>query len=682
MADKELQEKAPPMGVFKKLKIALNKSTKDLPGGPVTKAATLAGIDGAAIGAGYAAWGLPGAVISGGYGLYRGYKALKGEYDKLGEDVTLEDIITAVDNVYILRERYEEIKENLTDEDFAVFLEEGFTAEEIIDLFSLEETAFESLAEEIELCEADLNDRSRKIYMNPKMANVPLEGKFNDGSKGGGKKTVKESEQIDELKKSTLANYIKGTQYKSKYDASDRNYKMNSLEKQIDGLHQAGANLSGDRYTRVSSTRHELEDERNALKKKHERIDRNKFTGTIRAVDRLTGKFVAGKEVTPNELHPKTGKVVKYGSTKSIYKDYKAEEVENNGEETLEEKSILKKIQRAIDVHKDYSAANMIANAKKNRAKLGETDPKRIKDLTFSDRKFLATNRNDHLRVGIAKSGDLLYKNRQGQVYPGKDTEQQDDRGYRYRRYAEALEIELNDEDIEILSDIENDFITKNYEGAELSEEQLDEISKKVLGSYIKKASQDTSTRWGNYRANQVDYEHKWGTINRQDHNEPYTVKKALSAAKDAMTKSHNQRQDEISKKLFNRYNHVKKAVDRLTKEEVEQKLMENRDELEDIIRSSLNGDASNIKDKFEQILTNRISDLLDAKKEEVAQNLFNKTQEVEGKLMGYSESEEVEEQAAPDNWLVKIFKKKKNDRTPLPKNYKKLPKGEKDYSN
>ena len=94
-------------------------------------------------------------------------------------------------------------------------------------------------------------------------------------------------------------------------------------------------------------------------------------------------------------------------------------------QQELIEKSLLKRAKRIGQLLTKGSAASTIASAKRVRKELGEKDPKRIDKLGFGDRKFLATNRNNHLKLGNDK-----WKDRSGKTYSGNDNlDSNNDRG-------------------------------------------------------------------------------------------------------------------------------------------------------------------------------------------------------------------------------------------------------------
>lgn len=714
----ELEEKAPPLTRFQKLKKAVHNSTKDLPGGPMTKAATLAGIEGAAAGAGYAIWGLPGAAISGTYGLYQGYKALKGAYDSIKEDVSDEDIISSMLTLYEIRVKYEDIKEDLEDKDFQLFLDEGFDTDEIADFFSSDPEEWDPLFESID--------------------------------------------QLDEISKKTLGNYLTYKEIRHRYDDKDHY----DAQQKRDRAYQAVNNARNDAYSDLTqdqkdslwSASNKISNEKHAAEKKFERKAKNSYHGTINAVNRLQGKF-AGKKIIdePEVRSPKKGYLTKPEKSHIEYKDYKAESVEdsNSGvvEDSLDEisKETAKRAYQKAVHNLEYGSNNWYVyddqekhsvrsdrlgshlerksgGTKGGRASPGnkariaahdaiekytnqhETEPFKInyqgkpnytkKTLTTED-----INQIDEISKGVlaryisgryrnsaveGPASDRQYRKSERGIYnatnrlQGKfahrdvrlSPEEMKNRGPRQSRImskrvfkdykAESVELEesdLNNRSRKIFMNpkMANMPLEGNVAGIgnkgdnakikkQMKEDtEINEISKKTLGSYIKKAAVDMAVNRQHYGATQADYEHRWDQLNRQDHNAPYEVKKALNDTKNTLTKSHNKKQSEISNKSINREIGIGRAVDRMQSNfssvkvdktdsngdiiKVPKKYNEDIDykvELESIVRSSLEGDASDIKGRFESLLQDKISDVLDAKRDIIAYDIFDKENQVE----------------------------------------------------
>ena len=168
---KPINERMMRLTPLQRLKKALNNTTNDLPGGKMTKAATLGAIGATSTAVGAALWGLPGAAIGGGYSLYRGYRALKDEYDRLrsmGESINESecefdgDELTGIENLVTMVEHYD--PDTFTDEDFAIFEDENFTVDEIAECFEIIH------ALKTELNEDAADTASAKLFINPDFA--------------------------------------------------------------------------------------------------------------------------------------------------------------------------------------------------------------------------------------------------------------------------------------------------------------------------------------------------------------------------------------------------------------------------------------------------------------------------------------------------------------------------------
>lgn len=111
----------------------------------------------------------------------------------------------------------------------------------------------------------------------------------------------------------------------------------------------------------------------------------------------------------------------------------------------------------------------------------------------------------------------------------------------------EDEEIELSDEDIEFLNSLSEEEIETLLE-----DEQLDELSKKTLGSYIKKASKSLSDK--NYRQGRLhDNTHKW----------EYAKSKKSEEKHEPAAKEYFKLQHKVDK----REKSIAKAADKLAKE-------------------------------------------------------------------------------------------------------------------
>ncbi len=108
-------------------------------------------------------------------------------------------------------------------------------------------------------------------------------------------------------------------------------------------------------------------------------------------------------------------------------------------------------------------------------------------------------------------------------------------------------DIELSDEDIEFLNSLSEEEINTLLE-----DEQLDELSKKTLGSYIKKASKSLSDK--NYRQGRLhDNTHKW----------EYAKSKKSEEKHEPAAKEYFKLQHKVDK----REKSIAKAADKLAKE-------------------------------------------------------------------------------------------------------------------
>lgn len=123
--------------------------------------------------------------------------------------------------------------------------------------------------------------------------------------------------------------------------------------------------------------------------------------------------------------------------------------------------------------------------------------------------------------------------------------------------------------------------MTKLGEDVELDEEQLDELSKGTLGSYIKKAGQHRVRLAGAER----DLDDKDTALQRAKHGADDATYDALSKAQDTMRKQRYK----VSDKSQQRAQGISRAVNRLTKEEAEQILAsEEFEQLDEISKATL----------------------------------------------------------------------------------------------
>lgn len=114
----------------------------------------------------------------------------------------------------------------------------------------------------------------------------------------------------------------------------------------------------------------------------------------------------------------------------------------------------------------------------------------------------------------------------------------------------------------------------------------ITEISKKTLGSYVKKASKEATYQSWNH-----------GFDTAQGDKVPRDKK------------------DDRAKKIIKRKKGIEKAADKLTKEDVQP-----------LIIAAASGSAVDFTNVFEELITNKIADLVEAKKEEIASTLLGST--------------------------------------------------------
>lgn len=126
---------------------------------------------------------------------------------------------------------------------------------------------------------------------------------------------------------------------------------------------------------------------------------------------------------------------------------------------------------------------------------------------------------------------------------------------------AEKLAEAIQERKIEIAESLFVDSEVSQFE-QELEEafEQLDELSKSTLGSYVKKASADMATRYGS----EVDDRNKRDSIYRKtnDIGLPHAETEKLLAKKNLDMKSFARN----NRKMASRHAGIDKAVSRLTK--------------------------------------------------------------------------------------------------------------------
>ena len=133
---------------------------------------------------------------------------------------------------------------------------------------------------------------------------------------------------------------------------------------------------------------------------------------------------------------------------------------------------------------------------------------------------------------------------------------------------------------------------------------QLDEISKKTLGSYIGKATQ----AYANASVDKARHERDGTEIGRMDHNAPQHVKAAIRTAQDA---SHKAQYDADAKRM-KRGRGVLRAVGKLTKESIEE-----------MIAAAHESTPVEFAAAFASAMSAKISDRIEAQRPEVAASLF-----------------------------------------------------------
>lgn len=161
----------------------------------------------------------------------------------------------------------------------------------------------------------------------------------------------------------------------------------------------------------------------------------------------------------------------------------------------------------------------------------------------------------------------------------------------------------------------------KNYKIPEnIENEQLDEISKKTLGNYIKGATKDIKFR-----------------------NNRMVDDKSSSGGK------RWKRYIEDWKKTQNRYSGIPKATDKLTKENEE-----------DLLSLAYTAKPLEFKDKFNDEMLNRITTLVNAKQADIGSNLLNEPENDELDLSNISkeELEFIYNEIMEDEQLDEISKK------------------------
>lgn len=108
-----------------------------------------------------------------------------------------------------------------------------------------------------------------------------------------------------------------------------------------------------------------------------------------------------------------------------------------------------------------------------------------------------------------------------------------------------------------------DDFKKLRKEEEELDEEQLDELSKTTLGSYVKKAGQQRV----NMAGKEKELDDTVNGLQKAKHNVDNDTYSALSAAQDKVSKQRNA----VTDKSLSRAQGIHTAIKKLTKEQVEE---------------------------------------------------------------------------------------------------------------
>lgn len=142
----------------------------------------------------------------------------------------------------------------------------------------------------------------------------------------------------------------------------------------------------------------------------------------------------------------------------------------------------------------------------------------------------------------------------------------------------------LTQEMLEAMNQEEFDALVEDFE-------QLDELSKSTLGSYIKRSASDAKMH--GYDAGYAD-----GTEN------------------DIHPSKRNVPGQNTDKKAHSRLRGVRRAVDKLTKESVSEQTLE-------LINSIDSGKSTAIEASFNEIMANKLVNAIDIRRQEIASGLF-----------------------------------------------------------
>ena len=97
--------------------------------------------------------------------------------------------------------------------------------------------------------------------------------------------------------------------------------------------------------------------------------------------------------------------------------------------------------------------------------------------------------------------------------------------------------------------------------------EQIDELSKKTLGSYVKKASSNLADKSSQHGFNRVNHGHKQYAIGNLNHHLDRDTEDHLNKASAALSADHDKAQSKLSRSIRNRTRGISRAVTGLTME-------------------------------------------------------------------------------------------------------------------
>lgn len=181
------------------------------------------------------------------------------------------------------------------------------------------------------------------------------------------------------------------------------------------------------------------------------------------------------------------------------------------------------------------------------------------------------------------------------------------------------------------LEDIEAFMQTEDYE-------QLDELSKNTLSSYVKKATKDKDNSEKNYSkkvAKGLDLQNKIEVAREKRNIAAQKGKGTGRLQSDAEVKLYGQQskldqeRHSLSRNIKNRKSGLEKAASRLTKESNESLFM--------LVQAIQEGNSSDISKLFDKLMVDKIYDLVEERKAIIAENLFSEEQidELSGATLG-----------------------------------------------